>query len=152
MTREPGRKRVSAGKGQTAIETLFMLFILLFLFFLIAEFARAWYLKNSLNNAVRVAARLAAVTPNLAPDSDIVDCPDSTPIINTVCSSPGVPNDERTSVRVFRTEDVDPTGGNLTTGDTVTVNARSTLDLLIPFVTTLVIPDEAESEASMRYE
>jgi Flp pilus assembly protein TadG len=47
--------------GQTLIETVFVLALLLILIFGIAEFARAWYLKNSLNNASRVGARVAIV-------------------------------------------------------------------------------------------
>lgn len=48
-------------KGQTVIETALMMIFLLVLFFGIAEISRAWWLKNQLNNAARVAVRVAIV-------------------------------------------------------------------------------------------
>ncbi len=133
-----------------------MLSILLLLFFLIAEIARAFYLKNSLNNAVRIAVREAVVTPGLT-ETGIVECPDANPVIDAVCSSPGVPNDNRSRVRITRTEDVPPTGtqpdgGDFTAGDTATVWAESDFDPFVPFIDQTVLPYKAVSEASMRYE
>jgi Flp pilus assembly protein TadG len=147
-------KRVDS--GQTVIESIFMIIFLLALFFFIAEFARAWYLKNSLNNAVRVAVRQAAVTPGLAngtgtitdtascnalPGGDIGD------VMSAVCSSPGVPDSADTQVALIREDDQLP--ANFGSGDTVTVEARSQFrGVAIGFI----LPDSAASSASMRYE
>jgi Flp pilus assembly protein TadG len=137
-----------ADSGQTIIESVFMIIFLLILFFLIAEFARAWYLKNSLNNAVRVAVRVAAVTQDFTiPHNE--PCPSSHPVLTKVCDSAGIPDpaDYTTTVGVFLTEDVDPSG--LSSGDTVTVEAKTEFrGIVLGFV----LPDFAASSASMRYE
>lgn len=52
-------------KGQTVIETALMIIFLFVLIFGITELARAWWLKNQLNNAARVGVRVAIVTPSL---------------------------------------------------------------------------------------
>jgi Flp pilus assembly protein TadG len=136
-----------ADSGQTIIESVFMVIFLLILFFLIAEFARAWYLKNSLNNAVRVAVRVAAVTQDLTLPIEGNCNSLSNPITDKVCDATGIPDDERTTVGVFLTEDVDP--DNLSSGDTITVEARTDFSgIALGFV----LPDFAASSASMRYE
>jgi len=116
-------------EGQTLIETAFALILLLTITLGGIEFARAWYVKNSLKNAVRHGARLAVVTLGI---SDVTGqtcenttCPASTPpsnsneIIDAVCCSPGVPKTANTSVDLQITDD-DSSGG-LNAGDTVTV-------------------------------
>jgi Flp pilus assembly protein TadG len=105
-------------KGQTLIETALILFLLLLILLGISEFSRAWYTKSSLKNAVRSGARVAVVTPTIG-DLGPLSCPQGNPIINVVCTSPGVKNDSRTSVSI----DVDPGSGPATNGDTVTVTA-----------------------------
>jgi hypothetical protein len=52
-------------KGQTVIETALMILLLFVLFFGIAEVARFWWVKNMINNAARVAVRIAIVDPLL---------------------------------------------------------------------------------------
>ena len=52
-------------KGQTIIETALLMILLLMFFFGIAEIARAWWLKNQLNNAARVGVRAAVVDDTL---------------------------------------------------------------------------------------
>ena len=49
-------------KGQTTVETALMIFLLFILMVGIFDFGRAMYVKNTLNNAARSAAREAAVT------------------------------------------------------------------------------------------
>lgn len=140
------RTRIS-GTGQTVIETVFMLTILFVIFFMIAEFARAWYLKNSLNNAVRVAVRKAVVMPNLTDESG--NCSSGGgPIIDAVCSSPGVP--VGTTVEVLRIDDADPSGFG--SGDTVRVSATALFDTVVPNLPIVIFPDSASSVATMRYE
>ena len=84
-------------KGQTLIETAVVLLILLIIVLGLAEFARAWFLKSSLKNAVRQGARVAVViTPatGLSPTSfqctSTTACPNTNVIINAVCCQPGV--------------------------------------------------------------
>jgi Flp pilus assembly protein TadG len=59
----------NSDKGQTVIETALMIMLLFVLFFGIAEVARFWWLKNQINNAARVAVRVAVVDTS----SSIVD-------------------------------------------------------------------------------
>ena len=157
--RDTGKNRYNRkGRGQTVLETVFMLAFLLFLFFLIAEFARAWYLKNSLNNAVRVAVRAAVVDANLVKVDD-KQCPTSSDIANIVCLSPGVSNSVATHVTVTFSDD-DGNGG-LSSGDTVTVSATADFSTLFPVFfeeevpgpkPSVFMPDSVSSVASMRYE
>ena len=86
-------------QGQTLIETALILFIILLIVLGIAEFARAWYTKNSLKNAARQGARAAVVTPGLV-DINPTTCPNVSVLINAVCTSPGVKNDGRTTVAI----------------------------------------------------
>src|SRR4030042_3019089 len=84
-------------EGQTLIETALVLFLILLILLGISEFARAWYTKNSLKNAVRQGARVAVVTPGISDTTFICNsdttCPNSDLIINAVCCQPGVPRD-----------------------------------------------------------
>jgi Flp pilus assembly protein TadG len=106
-------------KGQTLIETALILFILLLILLGISEFARAWYTKNSLKNAVRSGARVAVVTPSVS-DLGALPCPQvANSIINVVCTSPGVKNDNRTSVSI----NVDPGSGPAVNGNEIMVTA-----------------------------
>lgn len=59
------RSILENNKGQALVETALVIVLLFALIFGIAEFGRAMYTKNMLNNAARAAARVAAVTPNL---------------------------------------------------------------------------------------
>ncbi len=52
-------------KGQTTVETAFMIIVLFLLVFGITEFGRAMYIKNCLNNAARAAVRAAVVNSPL---------------------------------------------------------------------------------------
>lgn len=88
-------------RGQALVETALVLVLLLVIFLGISEFARAWYVKNSLKNAVRAGARVSAVTPtpflNLSfmCTSAIIDScsttPPGDPIERAVCCQPGMP-------------------------------------------------------------
>jgi len=144
-------------KGQTLIETALILFLLLLILLGISEFARAWYTKSSLKNAVRQGARVAAVTSPLASFPDFT-CPSkesSCPppladvVQNAVCCQPGVP--EGTTVSLTIIDDDGITG--LSAGDTIRVDASSTFTYIVggspwpwPDSTTIT------TNASMRYE
>src|SRR3990167_8693987 len=92
--------------GQTLIETVFVLALLLLLILGIAEFSRAWYVKNSLNNAARVGARVGAVTPGLAAETDTPCSAPASDVATAVCNSAGVPSTAEVTVTV------DLTGGS----------------------------------------
>lgn len=111
--------KVHRQKGQTLIETALILFIILLILLGIAEFARAWYTKNSLKNAARSGARLAVVTPNLT-DINATSCPSENALINAICTSPGLKNNSMTTVTI---DVVGKSGANkAVTGDTISVS------------------------------
>jgi Flp pilus assembly protein TadG len=108
-------------EGQTLIETALVLFLLLIILLGITEFARAWFTKNSHKNAARHGVRIAVVTDGII-DVNPVACPQpGDVVINAVCTSPGVRNDNRTTVSI----DVVEKGAGVPadTGDTVQVNS-----------------------------
>jgi hypothetical protein len=136
--------------GQTVIETILMLFFLLVLFFLIAEFARAWYLKNSLNNAARVGVRVAVVTPDLS-GSGPTSCTSAIgPVYEAVCSSPGLP--DTTRVGLFIEDDVGPPAPPASSGDTIKVAIEADFETFVPAVVPALKDISVFAEASMRYE
>lgn len=124
-------------RGQTLIETMFVIVLLLIMIFAIAEFARGWYLKNSLNNAARIGARFAAVDPVITAGDN-----NDPEITGKVITQPGVPPGSVVNVAL--------------TGDTVTV----TVKILFPngfsyfggFIPGLGDITELSSSAAMRYE
>jgi len=60
----PGLKRILNAKGQSLVEFALILPVLLLLILGVIEFGRAFYMKNTLVNAVRNAARKAVVNSN----------------------------------------------------------------------------------------
>lgn len=89
-------KNIKNKNGTMLIETALVLVILLVILLGITEFARAWFTKSSLKNAVRQGARVAVVTPVTGfPTSPFsctaaTNCPNTNTIINAVCCQPGV--------------------------------------------------------------
>jgi Flp pilus assembly protein TadG len=73
-------------KGQILIETALVLVLLLVILLGITEFARAWFTKNSLKNAVRQGARVAVVTPGIS-DFSQNSCPSTCPTSKPSCTS-----------------------------------------------------------------
>jgi len=110
-------------QGQTLIETALVLFLILMILLGIAEFSRAWFIKNSLKNAARTGARIAVVTPNLTDVDPALSCPQAgNGVINAVCTSPGVGNNSKTAVKIdiIERSGTDPAQLN----DTVTVTVH----------------------------
>ena len=138
--------------GQTVIETVLWLLFILFVIFFIVEGARAWYLKSSLNNAVRVAVRQAVVNPNLGTLLIANEpCPSGNEIVNTVCTSPGVPNTAKTKVSVvLLPPDIGPSGPS--TGDIIRVNATTVFESVVPNLLPVFHGINVSSSAAMRYE
>jgi Flp pilus assembly protein TadG len=148
--------------GQTLIETVFVLALLLILIFGIAEFARAWYLKNSLNNAARIGARVAVVQSSIPFPTANGNCVDTPPagtkaVLDAVClDATGVNAADRDVTVVIFIDDED-SDGTTSAGDLVTVKVTvvftsgrfSVFSSLIPGLSSLA---ELSSQASMRYE
>jgi len=152
----------SKREGQTLIETAFVLFLLLLILLGITEFSRAWYTKNSLKNAARQGARVAAVTPvGSFPSENPFTCDTSTTcanpnaIINAVCCQPGIPKqDSGTSVTLI-CKDLSGTKAcsDVTSGDEIEVSTSSTFTFIIgnspwPWSKSM----DFTTNASMRYE
>ena len=150
-------KNSQSEKGQTVIETALMMILLLVLFFGIAEIARALWLKNQLNNAARVAVRVAIVTPSLTniPATACSPTP-ANPVVLAGCNSitsTVLHDDSNTSVRLT----YNGSGTTAASGDTVTVFVQGTFRSVVPnlaglsfglFQSTYPMP----TNASMRYE
>jgi Flp pilus assembly protein TadG len=167
---------VKAQKGQTLIETALVLILLLLILLGISEFARAWYMKNSLKNAVRHGVRLAVVAPSMTPaptqrDLDDPTCPDSgytncgvacpstlTAIIDAVCCAPGIRNrafndpDGGTEVFLSYTDDNPNPVGTLNRNDTVSVCARTSFKTIVHSFSPWIRDITITTDASMRYE
>ena len=122
-------------KGQTLIETAFVLIMLTIIVIGLAEFARAWFLKSSLKNAVRNGARVAVATPGITPftgyscSSGFTTCPATSPsappdnVRYAVCCQPGVPRTSGDTTVVALSYVDTNNSGSLNSGDTVTVTA-----------------------------
>ncbi|MEJ2698028.1 MAG: pilus assembly protein, partial [Candidatus Sulfobium sp.] len=116
---------------------------LLIILFGIAEFSRAWYMRNSLKNAVRSGARLAVVTCGVTGTSGScagVSCPgpatvpadcnaggtdNNDAVIAAVCCSPGVPGNTNVVIDITAQ---DPAG---LTADDIKVSASATFTFVI---------------------
>jgi hypothetical protein len=127
-------------QGQTLIETALILLILLIIVLGITEFARAWFTKNSLNNAARQGARVAAVTPtaNITTSFKCIEpytCPLSDVVSNAVCCQPGVPkkpgNDTTVSVTCLNQSGNSIGCGAIVSDGTVRVNITSIFEFII---------------------
>ncbi|QWV95102.1 pilus assembly protein [Geomonas oryzisoli] len=156
-------------KGQAIVETAIILPLLIVLVMGLFEYGRYMYLKNTLNNAARAAARTAVVTPKydsvthkdgMAPsdtshtlsctDAEFIASPGNGAVYKTVCNSifNGIPKNE-VVVNIAYTELATPAG--LSAGDSVSIQLtwdkyEALLPKLIPITNILT------GEASMRYE
>ena len=144
-------------KGQTVIETALMMILLLVLIFGIAEIARAWWLKNQLNNAARVGVRVAIVTPGLT-NISATTClpPPANPVVLAACNSitnTALHDDFNTKVGL----NIIGNGGTADPSDTIIVTVQGKFVSIVPNLATLsfgLIPDQIpmSTDASMRYE
>lgn len=156
-------------KGQTLIETALILFVILIIVLGIAEFARAWYTKNSLKNAARSGARVAVVTPaaNITPATFTctnLSCPDSNVIKDAICCQPGIPKKpaDNTTVAItcFDKDGISLANcSSIVAGGTVQVSITSVFELIVgdsPSVNDTPWPWAKQfnitGDASMRYE
>ncbi len=137
--------------GQALIETVFVLILLLVLIFGIAEFSRAWYVKNSLNNSARIGARVAVVDPNLSFTQTVEVCsaPPVTEAGIAVCDAPGVRSGSTVTVEISIDNDASFT---TSTGDTVTVKVETEFDTIIAGLLPWLDEKAITSVQSMRYE
>jgi Flp pilus assembly protein TadG len=138
--------RKTDSKGQTAIETVLLVGILIFLLLGIAEFSRAWWLKNQLNNAARVGARCASVQKPWDV-SAIQTCTKNSITTASIRNS--------STVTVTSSPDNPPVTG---AGDIITVGVTASFTTIVPNLHSLIpgmgqiFPTTLHSEASMRYE
>lgn len=146
----------SGTKGQALIETALILPLLLFIFIGIFEFGRAWYIKNTLNNAARIGARTAIVQANLVDQSYVLpaSCEGITdPIKLAICNGlNGLPKNE-ISVSIDVVEKDPPQ--KAISGDTVVVKVRwdNYNPLTFSYIgLNLKITNSLTGMASMRYE
>lgn len=156
-------------KGQAIVETAIILPVLILLIMGLFEFGRYMYLKNTLNNAARAAARTAVVTPKYdasthpegmagsgnthtlsCTDSEFVGSPGNGAVYKTVCESiyNGIPKNE-VVVKIAYAELATPAG--LSAGDSVSVEVSwDKYEALLPKL--IPITNIVTGVASMRYE
>lgn len=127
MKKGKAMKKIKNRKGQTLIELALIIALLSAILLGITEFARAWFTKNSLKNAVRQGARVAAVTPatDLPSTSFLcnVTCPNTNAIINAVCCQPGVKAATNVTLSCFNVGGSSIACNTITSGGTVKVSA-----------------------------
>lgn len=154
-------------KGQVLVETACVLPLLLVLIFGMVDFGRAMYTKNTLNNAARSGARVAAVTPGLTPTSPAVSLfsLNSEPA-NTIQKSifNGIPTDNSVTYELIRKNAAGTSmPGTVTTGDQVQINLTyPNFPMITPLYNILALitnsaPQDSNGltitgQASMRYE
>jgi Flp pilus assembly protein TadG len=152
-------------KGQALVEMAIVLVLLFLLVFGIFQFGWLMYIKNTLNNSARAAARTAVVTPSLNTSSDTAyntgsfpnDCSGITdPVQQKICDSLNYVNKPDVSATI--TSSHHPAQS----GDTVTVAV--TLGNVRPFVPNFISLGFLQADtnnsgaylikgqASMRYE
>ena len=120
-------------KGQAMVETALVLFILVLFVFGITEFGRAMYTKNTLNNAARAGARVAAVTPGTVyiPGGTTLDCSSASSACTTgsdtngciyqaICNSL-VTGIDKSQINVTISKVSGPGGATAVAGDAVSV-------------------------------
>jgi Flp pilus assembly protein TadG len=122
-------------KGQAIIETVLVLLLLFIFFFGIAEVARAWWLKNQLNNAARVGVRVAVVTPSITTESNVsyptaagANKPIFDAIWNSITSGGLQNSDTKATLKVYD----DNTITGLNPGDTIEVNVEGKFTSIVP--------------------
>jgi len=137
----PCLHRIRNSKGQALVEFALLLPVLLLLILGIIEFGRAFYMKNTLTNAVRHSARKAAVSPSWNQNSirfwtysAVPSTWQNTSVIKIAQSTPSSP----------------PSSG---TGVPITVNANLKFTTIVPnFLFPFKNYTTISAQATMRYE
>jgi TadE-like protein len=158
-------KKFRRYEGQTLIETALILFLLMLIVLGISEFSRAWFVKNSLKNAVRQGVRVAVVTPrnNLPATFNCINpsCPVANPVTNAVCCQPGIPKKAANNTVVTLTcknqSGTVIACNTITANGSVDVNATSTFFFIIGSNSSNSLwpwpqSTNMSANASMRYE
>ncbi len=136
-----------------------MIFFLLVVFSGTAEIARAcWWLKNQLNNAARVAVRVAIATLNLASISSSTCASASDVVVVAACNSitnTSLHDGPNTKISLTTTDE--NAGGTVDPGDTVTVTVQGTFRSAVPDLASLSLglfqgAISMQTSALMRYE
>ncbi|MBI5102910.1 MAG: pilus assembly protein [Nitrospirae bacterium] len=144
-------KRTANREGQTVIETAILMILILMLFFGIAEIARAWWYKGQLNNAARVGARVAIVTPSLTLPSS-ASCSSSAPVVAAACAAI-TSSDLRSSASVNVACSINTTCSSpAAAGDSITVSVSGVFTTVVPGMASLagsLVPDSTTLTAQM---
>lgn len=123
-------------KGQAIIETVLVLLLLFIFFFGIAEVARAWWLKNQLNNAARVGVRVAVVTPAITTQPNVTwnntGSAANQPVFSAIWNSitTGALKNSDTTATLTVNDDNGVTG--LNSGDTIEVTVQGKFTSIVP--------------------
>jgi Flp pilus assembly protein TadG len=150
-------------KGQAIVELALILPLLFVLIFGIVDFGRVMYMKNSLNNAARAGARVAAVTASLSPKSGSVFGATSEPALTIKNSlSQEIPSDDSVQyeLKIVNTTAVPPAPISATTTASAgyQVHVKVTwpnYKTITPLYKFLALSDTSltiTGESSMRYE
>ena len=153
-------------KGQVLVETAIILPILLLLIFGLIDFGRAMYTKNTLNNAARAGARVAAVTKSLTPVSPAALFSSSAEPAPTIQKNifNGIPQDNSVTYELKILDDAgNPITGTVKTGNQVHVILTwPNFQMITPLYNILALINHSQSqnsntltitgESSMRYE
>ncbi len=163
------RANFSSNSGQAMVEMALIIFFLVLLIFGMTEFGRAMYTKNTLTNAARAAARVAAVTPpssfpSLSETSIRCSAGVSNPqntIYDAVCKgiaggggihAPGIlPLSAVVSISFQDPNNPSGTPTTPATGYAVTVRLQSNFDPVLNLMQNMISPTLA-GQATMRYE
>jgi Flp pilus assembly protein TadG len=156
-------KNLKQNKGQTLIETAFVLIILVLIALGITEFARAWYTKNSLKNAARQGARAAVVTSGITDEiervktstPDPASCGSLTGNDRVYCYiwiSPGIKNGAKATIEIT---DTSANGIKPDADDTVRVIVSDYFDFIVGGSSSSIwwwSDQTFTADATMRYE
>lgn len=141
-------------RGQALVELAIVLLLLMLLVLGIFEFGRAMYIKNTLTNAARAAARVAVVTSGIDNGSTNVNnsCTYGTTgndlVFRAACNSlyPGVRNNN--VVIALAVPSTPPKGGDMITVRVEWRNFVTLAPVFIPALNNVTL----KGETSMRYE
>jgi len=151
--------------GQALVEMAIILPLLLLLVLGLADYARALYIKNSLNNAARSGARAAAVIPHhqLYNESGALSSP-ATPTANTIRSNlfNGIPDSVTYTLNILDSTGTNPVTGPASAGNIVKVAVTWTdVPMITPLYKIVGIISNTQTgpyvltltgQAAMRYE
>ena len=128
-------------RGTSTLEFVVVLPTLLFVFFAIMEFSRAWLTVNIVTTATREGARMGSVTPPLA--GDVFDPAPAEARIDEILAAANL------STGVIRSVTCP---GACVTGSQVQANVQVTFDTVVPIFLPMLLDIDINRTTTMRYE